>query len=155
MHCPFCHANDTKVTNSRLVADGMQVRRRRECLTCSQRFTTYESFELFEVRVIKRNENRQSFDEKKLKQGIIRALEKRPISMDEINSLVERVKKRLQITGEQEIKTKRIGELVMQELKDLDEVAYIRFASVYRKFSDASEFLDELNKLANKNSQTN
>jgi len=148
MFCPFCHANDTKVTNSRLVAEGMQVRRRRECLACGMRFTTYEKFEMLDFRIIKRDLSRQNFNESKLKQGVIRALEKRPVSMEQIDSLIERIKKQLQHNADREIASKIVGELVMQELKNLDEVAYIRFASVYREFKTANEFRQELDLLA-------
>jgi len=149
MKCPFCNSNDTKVTNSRLVADGMQVRRRRECLVCNERFTTYESFEINIPHILKQDGSVQPFNETKLRQGICRALEKRPARVEQIEAIIERIKAQLKIAGERELTSKFVGELVMTELKALDEVAYIRFASVYRKFQDASEFLKELNLLTN------
>jgi transcriptional repressor NrdR len=136
MHCPFCNADDTKVIDSRLVADGHQVRRRRECLVCHERFTTFEMAELVMPRVIKSNGVREPFNEDKLRNGIQRALEKRPVSTELIEQSINRIKSNLRATGEREIMTKIIGNLVMEELKQLDKVAYIRFASVYRSFED-------------------
>ncbi len=140
MHCPFCNADDTKVIDSRLVADGHQVRRRRECLVCHERFTTFEMAELVMPRVIKSNGVREPFNEDKLRNGIQRALEKRPVSTELIEQSINRIKSNLRATGEREIMTKIIGNLVMEELKQLDKVAYIRFASVYRSFEDIREF---------------
>ena len=148
MYCPFCNADDTKVVDSRLVADGGQVRRRRECVDCSERFTTYELAELVMPRVIKSDGNREPFDEDKLRAGLQRALEKRPVSIEQIEISLSHIKHFLQVTGEREISSRIIGEEVMRQLQELDEVAYIRFASVSRSFQDLSEFQDELNRLS-------
>ncbi|MGU3844072.1 transcriptional regulator NrdR, partial [Vibrio diabolicus] len=129
MHCPFCSENDTKVIDSRLVADGHQVRRRRQCLACSERFTTFESAELVMPKVIKSNGNREPFDEDKMVGGIQRALEKRPVSADSIELAISMIKSQLRATGEREVPSEMIGYLVMDQLKELDKVAYIRFAS--------------------------
>ncbi|MDF4995569.1 transcriptional regulator NrdR, partial [Vibrio parahaemolyticus] len=134
MHCPFCSENDTKVIDARLVADGHQVRRRRQCLACSERFTTFESAELVMPKVIKSNGNREPFDEDKMVGGIQRALEKRPVSADSIELAISMIKSQLRATGEREVPSEMIGNLVMDQLKELDKVAYIRFASVYRSF---------------------
>ena len=144
MHCPFCNADDTKVIDSRLVADGHQVRRRRECLVCHERFTTFEMAELVMPRVIKSNGVREPFNEDKLRNGIQRALEKRPVSTELIEQSINRIKSNLRATGEREIMSKIIGNLVMEELKLLDKVAYIRFASVYHSFEDIREFGEEI-----------
>ena len=148
MYCPFCKADDTKVVDSRLVADGGQVRRRRECLSCSERFTTYEMAELVMPRVIKTDGTREPFDESKLRAGLQRALEKRPVSIEEIEVALTQIRHFLQVTGEREVPSRMIGEAVMGKLRELDEVAYVRFASVYRSFQDLSEFQDELNRLS-------
>jgi transcriptional repressor NrdR len=147
MFCPFCNADDTKVIDSRLVANGGQVRRRRECAACGERFTTYELAELVMPRVIKTDGTRQSFDEDKLRAGLQRALEKRPVSIEQIEVAISEIKHFLQVTGEREIPSKIIGEEVMRQLRELDAVAYVRFASVYRSFQDISEFQAELNRL--------
>lgn len=147
MHCPFCSENDTKVIDSRLVADGHQVRRRRECLACHERFTTFETAELVMPRVIKSNGNREQFDESKMINGMLRALEKRPVSADAIDLSISTIKSRLRATGEREVLSELIGNLVMEQLKDLDKVAYIRFASVYRSFEDIREFGEAIAKL--------
>ena len=147
MHCPFCSDHETKVIDSRLVAEGDQVRRRRECLNCGERFTTFESAELVLPRVIKNNGNRQPFDEDKLRNGLLRALEKRPVSLELIDSTINRIKHQLRETGEREIRTRDVGELVMQALRELDDVAYVRFASVYRSFQDVEEFKKEIDRL--------
>ena len=147
MFCPFCNADDTKVIDSRLVANGGQVRRRRECSECSERFTTYELAELVMPRVIKTDGSRQSFDEDKLRAGLQRALEKRPVSIEQIEVAISQIKHFLQVTGEREVPSKIIGEEVMRQLRKLDAVAYVRFASVYRSFQDISEFQEELNRL--------
>ena len=144
MHCPFCAAEDTKVIDSRLVANGDQVRRRRECLSCSERFTTYEVAELMMPKIIKHNGNREPFDEDKLRAGILRALEKRPVSVEQIEASITRIKHSLQATGEREVKSRVVGELVMDALRGLDDVAYVRFASVYRSFQDLAEFQAEI-----------
>ena len=147
MHCPFCDADDTKVIDSRLVAGGDQVRRRRECLTCSERYTTYEVAELVMPRIIKQNGNREPFDEGKMRSGFLRALEKRPVSVEDIEAVIVQIKHTLRATGERELKSLVLGELVMDHLKALDQVAYVRFASVYRSFEDLSEFRDEIERL--------
>lgn len=148
MHCPFCGAHDTKVTDSRLVAAGEQVRRRRECLACQERFTTFETAELVLPRLIKQDGTRQPFDEDKLRAGMQRALEKRPVSVERLEEAIALIKHRLRATGEREIRSRVVGELVMDELRKLDQVAYIRFASVYRQFQDLAEFRDEIERLA-------
>ena len=148
MHCPFCSAVDTKVIDSRLVADGDGVRRRRECQTCGERFTTFETAELVMPRVIKRDGTREPFDEEKLKFGLAKALEKRPVSVDQIEAALTHIKHRLRETGERELPSIVVGEAVMAELRNLDPVAYVRFASVYRDFQDVSEFAEEIQKLS-------
>jgi transcriptional repressor NrdR len=147
VHCPFCSHGETKVIDSRLVADGDQVRRRRECQECGERFTTFESAELVLPRVIKSNGNRQPFDEEKLRSGILRALEKRPVSLETVETTINQIKHKLRATGERELKTRDVGELVMGELRKLDDVAYVRFASVYRSFQDVDEFREEIDRL--------
>lgn len=147
MHCPFCSTDDTKVIDSRLVADGDQVRRRRECLSCHERYTTYEIAELLMPRVIKQDDSREPFNENKLRAGLHRALEKRPVSSEAIESAINQIKHFLQSTGEREIPALVIGEKVMEQLRELDDVAYVRFASVYRRFKDINEFREELDRL--------
>ncbi len=147
MHCPFCSADDTKVIDSRLVAEGSQVRRRRECLSCHDRFTSYETAELLMPRIIKQDGTREPFDESKLRSGFLRALEKRPVSTESIEAAINQVKHNLQATGEREIKALIVGEKVMEQLQQLDEVAYVRFASVYRRFQDLNEFRREIDRL--------
>jgi len=147
MHCPFCQAEETKVIDSRLVAEGDQVRRRRECLHCSERFTTYETAELVLPRVIKQNGSREPFNEEKLRAGFLRALEKRPVSVEDIEAVINQIKHALRATGEREVQSLQVGELVMDALKELDQVAYVRFASVYRSFQDIAEFRDEIERL--------
>ena len=147
MHCPFCSENDTKVIDSRLVADGHQVRRRRQCLACSERFTTFESAELVMPKVIKSNGNREPFNEDKMVGGVQRALEKRPVSADSIELSISTIKSKLRATGEREVPSAMVGNLVMEQLRILDKVAYIRFASVYRSFEDIKEFGEEIAKL--------
>jgi len=144
MRCPFCGATDTKVIDSRLVGEGDQVRRRRECLVCTERFTTYETAELNLPRVVKSDGRRVPFDGRKLRGGMMRALEKRPVSTDELEAALSRITRGLMASGENEVSTRRIGELVMDELKGLDQVAYVRFASVYRKFEDVNAFREEI-----------
>lgn len=148
MHCPFCSAEDTKVIDSRLVTDGEAVRRRRECLTCGERYTTFETAELVMPHLIKRDGRREPFDEDKLRYGLSKALEKRPVSVDEIETSLNHIKHRMRSTGERELPSLQIGEEVMTELRALDPVAYVRFASVYRDFQDLSEFADEIQKLS-------
>ena len=151
MHCPFCSALDTKVIDSRLVAEGNQVRRRRECITCAERFTTFESAELVMPRVVKQNGNREPFDEGKLHAGLLKALEKRPVSIEKVDEAINRIKNHLRATGEREVTSRMVGEQVMAELRQLDEVAFVRFASVYRSFKDLNEFRAEIDRLANDN----
>ncbi|NOG30677.1 transcriptional regulator NrdR [Halomonas sp. TBZ9] len=148
MHCPFCGAHDTRVTDSRLVADGDQVRRRRQCAACHERFTTYETAELIMPRVVKSDGSREMFDERKLRAGMLRALEKRPVSAEATEAAIERIRQVLRARGDREINALDIGEFVMQALKTLDQVAYIRFASVYRKFQDLDEFRAEIDRLS-------
>lgn len=147
MRCPFCSAPDTKVIDSRLVADGAQVRRRRECLTCGERTTTYESAELLMPRVIKQDGKREPFNEDKLRHGLSKALEKRPVSAEAIESALSRIKQSLRTAGEREIKSRAIGEKVMTALREMDEVAYVRFASVYLSFEGLSEFREVIDRL--------
>ena len=151
MRCPFCAAHDTRVLDSRLSNEGDQVRRRRECVVCKERFTTYETVELNLPIVIKRDGVREAFQEKKLRSGILKALEKRPVELEAIEKAVNHIKKTLMESGEREISTRELGEKVMQELKSLDHVAYVRFASVYRSFQDVSEFTDVIEHLNNTN----
>ncbi len=148
MHCPFCGTHDTKVTDSRLVAEGDQVRRRRQCVACGERFTTYETAELVMPRVIKGDGSREAFNEEKLRAGMLRALEKRPVSAEAIEAAVQRIRQTLRARGEREIHARDIGEAVMAALRGLDQVAYIRFASVYRRFQDIDEFRAEIERLA-------
>lgn len=144
MYCPFCADSETKVIDSRLVGEGNQVRRRRECQQCGERFTTFETAELVLPRVIKNNGSRQPFDEDKLRSGLLRALEKRPVDLEQIEATIDRIKHRLRATGEREVQTRTVGEMVMDELRQLDDVAYVRFASVYRSFQDVNEFRKEI-----------
>lgn len=144
MHCPFCNETETKVTDSRLVASGSQVRRRRECLSCSERYTTYETAELVMPRIVKHDGSREPFNEAKLRQGILRALEKRPVAMEQFEETINQLKHRLRASGEREIKAEILGDWVMNELRSLDEVAYVRFASVYRRFQDVNAFREEI-----------
>ena len=147
MYCPFCGAFDTKVIDSRLVAEGQQVRRRRECVECAERFTTYESAELVMPRVIKQDGKREPFLEEKLRGGLVKALQKRPVATEEIETAVSRIKHDIRSMGEREVSSIQIGQQVMSVLRELDPVAYIRFASVYRSFNDIGEFLKEVEEL--------
>lgn len=147
MYCPFCSHEETKVIDSRLAGDGRQVRRRRQCLDCNERFTTFETAELVMPRLIKSDNSRQPFDENKLRNSMIRALEKRPVPADEFEQAIGRLVHRLRTMGEREVPSRLVGELVMEELRNLDEVAYVRFASVYRSFQDVTEFQDEIRRL--------
>lgn len=147
MKCPFCSAEDTKVNDSRLVAETNQIRRRRECISCHERFTTYESIEIIMPRIIKRNEIREAFSEAKLRAGLEHALEKRPISTDAIDVMIKDIMQEIQSLGEREIESPVLGEIVMRKLKELDEVAYVRFASVYRRFQDIETFKAEIDNL--------
>ncbi len=147
MHCPFCPEPDTRVIDSRLVGEGDQVRRRRECPACKERFTTYEVAELSLPRVVKSDGRREPFSEGKLRTGMLRALEKRPVPMEQVEDAIAQIKRRLRASGEREIPSRVIGDWVMERLCDLDQVAYIRFASVYRSFDDVRAFLDEIERL--------
>ncbi|MES2998782.1 MAG: transcriptional regulator NrdR [Pseudomonadota bacterium] len=140
MYCPFCNAADTKVIDSRLSSDGQQVRRRRECPVCNERFSSFESAELGLPRVIKRDATRSAFDQEKLRAGLLKALEKRPITSEQVEALILRLVKKLRSSGEREISSRQLGEWVMEELCTLDPVAYVRFASVYRSFQDIQAF---------------
>lgn len=147
MKCLYCGCLDSKVIDSRATEDGTSIRRRRECMACGKRFTTYETVETTPILVIKTSGARQAFDENKIKNGIIRSCEKRPVPMAKIDELVENIKKQIYNSLEQEISSNKIGEMVMNGLKEIDEVAYIRFASVYRQFKDTSTFLQEIEKM--------
>jgi transcriptional repressor NrdR len=148
MYCPFCGKQDTKVIDSRLASEGAQVRRRRECIACGERFTTFESPELVMPRIIKSNGAREPFNEGKLTAGMMRALEKRPVEADHVDAAISRLQHRLRASGEREIAARQVGEWVMNELRELDPVAYVRFASVYRSFEDVNAFREEIDKLA-------
>lgn len=146
MKCPFCAHIDDKVIDSRMSAEGMSIRRRRECLKCGKRFTTYEYVENAPMMVVKRDGTRKRFDREKIKDGIMKACEKRPVSMDKIEEIAEEIAKEVHKKAEREVKTTVIGKMVMDKLYELDEVAYVRFASVYRRFKDVSHFRKELEK---------
>ncbi|MFT4652412.1 MAG: transcriptional repressor NrdR [Patiriisocius sp.] len=148
MFCPFCRAQETKVIDSRLVSGGEQIRRRRQCIECAERFTTFEFAELVMPKVIKRDSTREPFNEDKLSAGLMRALEKRPVSTEAIDQTMNKIKSELRATGEREVKSEFIGELIMQALRKLDKVAYVRFASVYRSFEDVKEFGEEIARLS-------
>ena len=147
MKCPFCGYLDSKVVDSRPAEDGASIRRRRECLECHKRFTTFEVMESLPVVVIKKDGSRQSFDRSKLLNGMIRACEKRPVPFETLEKIVDEIEQILQNEMNREVPSEQIGEMVMDRLKDVDEVAYVRFASVYRQFKDISTFMNELNKL--------
>ncbi len=147
MRCPFCSASDTKVVDSRSAAEGTQVRRRRQCLECGERFTTYERVEMNLPKVVKADGRVVPFDEMKVKLGMMRALEKRPVSAEQVEAAVGRIVCRLLAPGEPEVSSRHIGDLVMEELKALDQVAYVRFASVYRQFQDVQAFREEIERL--------
>jgi len=147
MFCPFCSETDTKVIDSRLVADGHQVRRRRECLVCRERYTTFETAELVMPKIIKRDGSREPFNEDKMRNGLIRALEKRPVSVENVELCINKVKSALRATGEREVSSEMLGNTIMEQLKMLDKIAYVRFASVYRSFEDIKEFGEEIARL--------
>ena len=147
MTCPYCGDQDSKVIDSRHSEDGASIRRRRECLACQKRFTTYETVESLPIIVVKKDGSRQSFDRTKILNGMVRACEKRPVSMAEMEAAVTDIEQVMQNSLEREISSSEIGELVMERLKPLDEVAYVRFASVYRQFKDINSFMQELNKI--------
>jgi transcriptional repressor NrdR len=147
MYCPFCSHIETKVIDSRLAGEGRQIRRRRECLSCGERFTTFEAAELIMPMVVKSDRTREPFDEAKLRAGMTKALEKRPVALEAVEEAVSRIGHKLRSLGEREVQSRAIGELVMDELRHLDEVAYVRFASVYRSFQDLEAFRDEIDRL--------
>jgi transcriptional regulator nrdR len=149
LHCPICHRPDTRVIDSRLISDGSKIRRRRECPTpaCATRFTTYETAEISLPMVIKQNGERQAFSAEKLRNGLLRAIEKRPVSVNKINQLIEDIENRLRISGDREVASRKIGEWVMAGLKNIDHVAYIRFASVYLSFQDVEAFINTIAEL--------
>lgn len=147
MHCPFCGHTETKVIDSRLAGEGRQIRRRRECLACTERFTTFESAELLLPMVVKSDRSREPFDEHKLRSGMQKALEKRPVSSEMIDDAVARICHKLRSLGEREVASRGVGEMVMEELRHLDEVGYVRFASVYRSFQDVEAFRTEIDQL--------
>ena len=147
MKCPYCGDQDSKVVDSRHSEDGQSIRRRRECLSCQKRFTTYETVESLPMIVIKRDNSRQSFDRNKILNGMLRACEKRPVPMADLELAVDEIEQSIQNSLDREVSTAKIGELVMERLKPLDEVAYVRFASVYRQFKDINSFMRELNKI--------
>lgn len=147
MKCPYCSYEESKVIDSRSADDGERIRRRRECLRCGKRFTTHEVIETVPIIVVKRDKSREAFDRNKLTGGILRACEKRPVSIEQIENMVNDIEAQLQSSLDREITSKQIGELAMDQLKNIDEVSYVRFASVYRQFKDINTFMDELNKL--------
>ncbi len=147
MRCPFCGEDETKVIDSRLASEGNAVRRRRECLGCGERFTTFETPELVFPRIVKNDGTREPFNEDKLRRGMLRALEKRPVNIDDIEAALNRIKRRLHTCGEREVPSRQLGEWVMDALRELDEVAYVRFASVYRSFQDVNAFREEIERL--------
>ncbi len=150
MKCPTCHYKETKVIDSRLSSDGGSIRRRRECLKCEKRFTTYEYVEEVPLMVVKRDGRRQPFDRKKIISGLIKACEKRPVSIDKMEEMTSEIERHIQKNYEREVNAKNIGELIMEKLAGLDEVAYVRFASVYRQFRDVNQFMQELKGMLDK-----
>lgn len=147
MKCPYCSSLESKVIDSRPTDDGHVIRRRRECINCNQRFTTYEKIEEIPIIIVKKDGTRESYNRMKVLNGIIRACEKRPVSMEQMERLIDQIETRMHTSMEKEVQSELIGELVMSGLKDLDEVAYVRFASVYRQFKDINTFINELTKL--------
>ena len=147
MKCPYCNAQDTKVIDSRPADDNSSIRRRRQCEKCGKRFTTYEKLETMPLMVIKKDRSRETYDRSKIESGIIHSCHKRPVSTQQINAMIDEIENQIFNKEEREIETSAIGELVMDKLKDLDEVAYVRFASVYREFKDVNTFMEELGKL--------
>lgn len=150
MKCPYCNAADTKVIDSRPADDNSSIRRRRQCETCGKRFTTYEKLETMPLMVIKKDASREAYDRAKIEAGIVRSCHKRPVSTQQINTVIDEIENQIFNMEEKEVETTVIGELVMNKLKDLDEVAYVRFASVYREFKDVNTFKEELEKLMKK-----
>jgi len=144
MRCPFCNAKEDKVVDSRTTKDGRSIRRRRECLACGKRFTTYEHVEDIALMVVKKDGRREPFDSRKIKSGLLKACEKRPIGMEQVDRLIEEVEHTLMGSMDKEVSSEKVGALVMKKLRNLDEVAYVRFASVYKQFRDTNEFMEEL-----------
>ena len=151
MKCPFCGFEESKVIDSRPTDEGQRIRRRRECLKCGKRFTTYEIIESLPIIVIKKDKSRETFNRDKLMTGLLRACEKRPVSIDTLDNMIDEIETVLQNSLDREVSSEKIGELVMEKLKKIDEVAYVRFASVYRQFKDINTFMHELNKLVENN----
>jgi transcriptional repressor NrdR len=147
MHCPFCNHDETKVIDSRLAGEGHQIRRRRECLKCGERFTTFESAELVMPRIVKSDSSREPFDERKLRSSLLKALEKRPVPSEALDAAVGHICQKLRAMGEREVPSRLLGEMAMEELQNLDEVAYVRFASVYRSFQDVDAFREEIERM--------
>ena len=147
MKCPYCGYQESKVVDSRHSDEGNSIRRRRECLSCQKRFTTYETVESLPINVVKKDNSREPFDREKILRGMVRACEKRPVSMADIESAVSEIEQIVQNSLEREVESRHIGELVMERLKQLDEVAYVRFASVYRQFKDINSFMQELTRI--------
>ena len=147
MHCPFCNAEDSRVIDSRLAAEGCQIRRRRECISCGERFTTFETYEVVMPRVIKSDGKSEPFDEAKMRRSLMHALQKRPVTQEQIETVLSDIHLQIRRLGERDVKSRTIGEIVMQSLFALDHVAYVRFASVYREFKDVNTFMDELKKI--------
>ena len=144
MRCPFCNAKEDKVVDSRTTKDGRAIRRRRECLECGKRFTTYEHLEDIALMVVKKDGRREPFDSRKIKAGLLKACEKRPIGMEQLDRLIEEVEHTLMGSMDKEVSSEKVGALVMKKLRNLDEIAYVRFASVYKQFRDINEFMEEL-----------
>jgi len=153
MHCPFCNHEETKVIDSRLAGEGQQIRRRRECLKCAERFTTFETAELVMPRIVKNDASREPFDEQKLRNSMLKALEKRPVASEALDAAVARICHKLRALGEREVASRHVGELAMEELHSLDEVAYVRFASVYRAFQDVDAFREEIERMRHRRSR--
>jgi transcriptional repressor NrdR len=153
MKCPFCSSSESKVVDSRASQDSTAIRRRRECLSCHERFTTYERIEEFHPMVVKKDGRRESFDREKIIEGIVKACEKRPVSMDEVEAFVSDLEKEIQDRGEREVESRFLGERVMSQLRTWDDVAYVRFASVYKQFKDLNEFMDQLQELLSESSR--
>lgn len=152
MHCPFCNVPDSKVIDSRLAASGSQIRRRRECVSCAERFTTFESYEMVMPRVIKSNGKNEPFDEEKLRRSLMHALQKRPITQEQIESVLSDIQLQIRRLGERDVKSRLIGEIVMQALFGLDHVAYVRFASVYQDFQDVEAFRRQIESMSRRDS---
>jgi transcriptional repressor NrdR len=153
MKCPFCGSSESKVVDSRASQDSRAIRRRRECLSCHERFTTYERIQEFQPMVVKKNGRRESFDREKIVEGIVKACEKRPVSMDEVEAFVSDLEKEIQDRGEREVESRFLGVRVMSQLRIWDDVAYVRFASVYRQFKDLNEFMEQLQELLSESSR--